>query len=179
MLLRNCHLYRNNGKTYIFYINVCKIKLTYIQVFNGFIAFNLRLWYESSTTPKFPSKSFLRVHVHISQKKKHHTNYFSIAVLGTMCTIFHQQFEDLSSKYSCPFCPYSTHISTNLEAHKRTHTGEKPFKCHMCSKSFTQKVTLQNHLRAHTGERPFSCVHCSKSFSKKISLKTHVCSANS
>lgn len=78
-------------------------------------------------------------------------------------------------RYNCNFCSYSTDFPTNLRAHKRTHTGEKPFICNICSKSFTQKANLQNHFRSHTGERPYECMYCKKGFSKKIYLQKHVC----
>lgn len=78
-------------------------------------------------------------------------------------------------KHQCPFCPYSTNKTTNLQNHKRIHTGERPFQCNICSKSFAQKAHLQSHLRSHTGERPFACVLCSKRFSQKIHLQVHKC----
>lgn len=79
------------------------------------------------------------------------------------------------AKHQCPFCPYSSNKTNNLENHKRIHTGERPFQCNICLKSFAQKAHLKTHFRSHTGERPFACVLCSKSFSKKIYLKSHKC----
>lgn len=85
---------------------------------------------------------------------------------------------DLPFKFCCPFCSYATNNSTNLQAHKRTHTGERPFKCDMCSKSFSQKIHLQDHFRSHTGERPFFCLYCKKSFTRKFYLNKHACNSN-
>lgn len=99
---------------------------------------------------------------------------FSFVFPVNVDSSFVQNFEDVSAKFKCFYCSYSTSIHTNFQAHKRTHTGERPYKCSICLKSFRQKITLDRHQPSHFGERPYSCVYCKKSFTRKDSLKSHI-----
>lgn len=46
----------------------------------------------------------------------------------------------------CPFCPYTTRISSNLKSHVLTHTGEYPFVCSICNYKCKQKQNLKRHM---------------------------------
>mmetsp|Transcript_7414 Transcript_7414/g.14281 ORF Transcript_7414/g.14281 Transcript_7414/m.14281 type:complete len:462 (+) Transcript_7414:154-1539(+) len=48
------------------------------------------------------------------------------------------------------------------------------FTCLYCGKICTQRSNIVAHVRIHTGEKPFSCVVCHKSFAQKSNLKRHV-----
>lgn len=56
-------------------------------------------------------------------------------------------------KYICSFCGKGSRTSTDLAAHVRTHTGEKPYKCKIpgCTKQYKTQSQLCAHTRTHTG----------------------------
>ncbi|TRY94486.1 hypothetical protein DNTS_004622 [Danionella cerebrum] len=82
------------------------------------------------------------------------------------------------SSYVCKFCGKAFKGLSNLVAHQRVHTGERPFKCETCGKLFAEAGNLKKHQRVHTGEKPFTCSRCGKQFAWICNLKTHQQSAS-
>ncbi|KAA0196753.1 Transcription factor che-1, partial [Fasciolopsis buskii] len=77
-------------------------------------------------------------------------------------------------RHQCPYCPKSCERKDNLQAHIRTHTGERPYPCRFCPKAFPQKDHLRAHIRTHTGEKPYRCPQCMKAFAQLGNLHRHV-----
>ncbi|XP_039614797.1 zinc finger protein 367 [Polypterus senegalus] len=67
--------------------------------------------------------------------------------------------ENSSSRIRCNICNRVFPREKSLQAHKRTHTGERPYVCDYpdCGKAFVQSGQLKTHQRLHTGEKPFVC----------------------
>jgi len=104
--------------------------------------------------------------------------------------------------YKCDVCSVTFTVLSTLQAHMKTHLGEKEeecsyckmmftdhdefykhvashrgeeniFKCQYCPKIFTSKGDFTKHLTKHTQRRPYICSHCEKSFRDPGSLTKH------
>ena len=82
-----------------------------------------------------------------------------------------------NKQYPCDICDKVFSQRSNRSKHRRTHTGEKPFKCDRgdCTKAFSQKKDLINHVRSHTGDKPYRCgeVNCNAAFGTTGHLARH------
>ena len=81
---------------------------------------------------------------------------------------------DEESVYFCASCSKSFTQKKLLKRHiDRVHNKLKTRSCNICAKSFYDKADLDQHKKTHSGERPFSCAHCDKTFSYLTTAKRH------
>ncbi|GMT28058.1 hypothetical protein PFISCL1PPCAC_19355 [Pristionchus fissidentatus] len=77
--------------------------------------------------------------------------------------------------HTCEYCGKVDKYPSKIEAHMRTHTGERPFKCDMCGMAFAQRTPLRMHMRRHFGQRQFECEFdgCDAKFISQALLNAH------
>lgn len=49
--------------------------------------------------------------------------------------------------HRCQLCPFASAYERHLEAHMRSHTGEKPYKCDLCTFRCSDRSNLSHHRR--------------------------------
>ncbi|KAK6105510.1 Zinc-finger double domain family protein [Brugia pahangi] len=75
---------------------------------------------------------------------------------------------------TCEYCGIVLKHPSKIEAHRRTHTGEKPFQCQICGSRFTQRTPMRMHVRRHMGLMPYVCSWgCGKRFVSNALKNAH------
>lgn len=84
--------------------------------------------------------------------------------------------KDSKRNDTCEYCGKVFKNCSNLTVHRRSHTGEKPYKCELCSYACAQSSKLTRHMKTHgrTGKDVYRCRFCDMPFSVPSTLEKHM-----
>ncbi len=104
----------------------------------------------------------------------------AIAQKGRLSALFDPKArKDIMGKSrndTCEFCGKVFKNCSNLTVHRRSHTGEKPYKCELCNYACAQSSKLTRHMRTHgrLGKDIYKCRFCEMPFSVASTLEKHM-----
>ena len=104
----------------------------------------------------------------------------AIAQKGRLSALFdpdsRRELMGKSRNDTCEYCGKVFKNCSNLTVHRRSHTGEKPYKCELCNYACAQSSKLTRHMRTHgrMGKDIYKCRFCDMPFSVPSTLEKHM-----
>lgn len=83
----------------------------------------------------------------------HITNYHQPAPKETEFEPEEKRVKVGNGQLQCPDCPKTFTRMSNLRAHRRTHTDERPFECSICNKKFARQHDCKVHEQQHAKQK--------------------------
>ena len=77
----------------------------------------------------------------------------------------------VTGRNTCEYCGKIFVNLSNLTVHRRSHTGEKPYRCTVCDYTTAQSSKLTRHKKIHFKQR---CNLCNDCFLSKTDLNKHI-----
>ncbi len=91
------------------------------------------------------------------------------------CDLHKKSVHSEDKVYHCTHarCDFMCTDKAEFDRHRRSHTGDKPYKCSICSKAFSNSQELTHHHSTVHPKISYKCSLCSKAFSTSQELTHH------